>query len=84
MPRIVDMINGPEWRRRAENNQRVAARSRAQSVRLQHALRDSYGMLREQEEHCREANRRTARRSFNEGYGAAVEQVRHDLGMMSE
>ena len=84
MPHFEDMINGHEWRKKAEYNQRVAWAAQNQNLHLGHALYDSHSMLREQQERASEANRRTARRSFQEGYGAAMEQVRRDMALMSK
>lgn len=82
MPWFRDMINGHEWRQEAEYNQRVARAAQTQNVQLQGALYDSHGMLREQRQRSIQANRRAARRSFREGYDAALEQVGRDMELM--
>lgn len=84
MPVFRDMINGHEWRQEAEHYQRAARRSQTQNVHLRHALYDSRGMLVEQRERAAQDTRRAARRSFNEGYDAAMAQVQRDMALMSK
>ena len=79
-----DMINGTKWRNQAEFHRSESRRQRAYSAHLENALEDSYGMLGEQQARARQSNHRTARRSFREGYDAALEQARREMGVMSK